>query len=847
MLFRSKVATVTATASAAPTSAAGDTLALLEQRLFAEEAPPIADIGDDALLLAEIAGRTQEVEYIARKLKGILHADVSIRPEDIAVILRRSEPYESLISEIFRRYGLPITGADAVPLTRIAVTRWILALLELPAQDYPSADLAAVLRSPYLSAALLSADDRTMELGDAILHQHQVLAGRQAHLVGIDSWLRARLDEMLYKGETSADSEADEQRACGLTFRRAVEAFFNLLDALPRSGGHGQMVEGLRHLLERLDLRRRVVELYDGSDPGLEQLRLELAALDALDEMLAELSQADKWFAKAPAKLTLSEFAALLREAMSAATLSSGPGVRSAIRVMNVLDSRALSFKVVVLPGLAQGNWPQGASSTLLDSADNQDLLERAGLENPDRTRQMAGEKFLFYMAVTRAAQTLIVTRPSSDESGRPIACSPFWDELVRLTKADCVRRVPMSALATVSGMAANTDELRRSCLLGGQGDQAAERRDLAAVLVVDTNMPAILCGAAVEHERESFHPFGRYDGIIDDEHILAELETAYPGSRLYSISRLQDYLMCPYRFFAANVLRLSAWEMPDAEAMQAPDVGRLYHDVLRDFHLSFDAPDETGRRPSDTPGTDAAGDLMARIAQRHFARYEREMSAQLPALWKLQRDEMHDRLLAYVDAELLRRAESPWRPLRLEWGFGMTDHLEGADERSTPLPLDLETCYGNVGLRGRIDRIDEGGSGKQVAIVDYKSGAGYTSARNEIKKGHSLQMPVYLLAASRLLLAGHPMDTMEASYYYLAAARYEAGLAPLDAAAVDALACGLTQTVSTVFGGIRAGQFPPQSTSCPDYCDYRELCRSAGWRIARKATAANNTVMQVE
>ncbi len=822
-------------AVAAEVAAQESLLPLIEQRLFAEDGAAVEPSGEDqSLVLAEIPGRTQEVEYIARQLKSMLLEDETLGPQDICVILRGGEPYESLISEIFPRYGLPVAASGTNQLTRVAITAWLCALLELPSNDYPTADLASVLRSPYLAASLFDVEQKVLEQGDIILHQHQVLSGRRAQLSGVESWLMSRRQG---QHQDDADGAEDDRLAVAAEFRDLLERFFILLDDLPRKADHRTMVAAVRNLLDKLDLRRTVVGLCDGSEEAVSQLRTELAALNAFDGMLEEWSQAQGWFPDGADELTLGEFVVLLRQAMSQQSLDSSSGSTAAISVLNVFESRALSFDVVVLPGLAQGTWPQPPSSSLLESAGNSQLLESAALAAADRAASIAGERFLFYMAATRAAHKLLVTRPSSDEAGRPIACSPFWDELLRLTGPERVRHIPLSSLATLPSAVANLDEMRRAGLLDTGTEAEQSEKWLAAMLHVDDQLPSMLAGAAVELERESFRPFGRFDGVIGDQQILASLDAAYPGQRLHSISRLQDYLSCPFRFFASSVLSLSAWEHPDSQSLQGLDLGLMYHDILRDFHLQFDEPsaDPVLQHYAHQP---PAHELMTTVAEKRFDRYERYMGEQLPALWKLQKSEMLDRLLAYVDAELSRRAEAPWRPMRLEWSFGMKHHLDDADDRSTPLPLELSTPYGTVGMRGRIDRIDQAANGTMVDIIDYKSGAGYTNPRREIEKGQSLQMPVYLLAVHKLLLNENPASSIQATYYYLASARFTAGIERHDFEQTKLQELSLGQTISNIFGGIRQGYFPPIADSCPGYCDYRELCRTAGWRVAYKLAA---------
>lgn len=67
---------------------------------------------------------------------------------------------------------------------------------------------------------------------------------------------------------------------------------------------------------------------------------------------------------------------------------------------------------------------------------------------------------------------------------------------------------------------------------------------------------------------------------------------------------------------------------------------------------------------------------------------------------------------------------------------------------------LEIATPYGNVSLRGKIDRIDllEQGERRMVRVVDYKTGGGsYALPEDEIRRGTSLQLITYLIAVLSL------------------------------------------------------------------------------------------------
>jgi inactivated superfamily I helicase len=94
--------------------------------------------------------------------------------------------------------------------------------------------------------------------------------------------------------------------------------------------------------------------------------------------------------------------------------------------VASVLDGRGLSFEAVALMGLSEGEFPkQEREDILLRESDRAAL----GLE----TKLHGDEATLFYQAVTRGRQKLLLTRPYLAEDGQAWVVSPFWAEINRL------------------------------------------------------------------------------------------------------------------------------------------------------------------------------------------------------------------------------------------------------------------------------------------------------------------------------------------------------------------------------------------------------------------------------
>ena len=91
-------------------------------------------------------------------------------------------------------------------------------------------------------------------------------------------------------------------------------------------------------------------------------------------------------------------------------------GVRGdAVRLLTAHRSKGLEWRIVVVAGVQEGSWPDLRRRGSLLQADR---LGRDGLvEPPTTTAMLAEERRLFYVAVTRARQRLIVTAVQSPEA----------------------------------------------------------------------------------------------------------------------------------------------------------------------------------------------------------------------------------------------------------------------------------------------------------------------------------------------------------------------------------------------------------------------------------------------
>jgi RecB family exonuclease len=265
-----------------------------------------------------------------------------------------------------------------------------------------------------------------------------------------------------------------------------------------------------------------------------------------------------------------------------------------------------------------------------------------------------------------------------------------------------------------------------------------------------------------------------------------------------YSLSALERYQDCPFKFFAADILRLD--EPPEDGASLTPRTrGRFLHELLQRFFVAWDA---RGEGPLTTIRLDAARAVFAQVAE--------PLLAQLPASdAALERARLFGSALSVgiVDTVLAMEV-SRSGTVRERW---LEYRLEG------------EFCLGDstrrVPLRGVADRIDLL-EGNRLRVIDYKTGSAP-------ERGRALQVPIYALCAQERLSLDDstPWIIDEAAYMSFSGKKTSVRVADTDD---TELLTSARDRVFEIVAHINGGAFPvrPHEPIRCSYCAYPSVCR---------------------
>ncbi len=394
-------------------------------------------------------------------------------------------------------------------------------------------------------------------------------------------------------------------------------------------------------------------------------------------------------------ELSIEDFIAALTLVFSNADLGSVPNTQDSVVIGSADTLRVENVRASILLGLCEGEFPRAVSDDGILTEADKEALEEYGVILQSRERLRSSEE-LFY--VYRA-----MSKPSE-----------FLSLFTHAKQTDGSARTPSLAFNRVSFLLDKKPEVI---------DFAEIRR--ARALSADEELRKPLQASATE------------------ERVALRL----------SQSKIQAFVLCPYRYFSTYSLKLR--ERKDSQPNYADD-GTFLHYMFEHFLRASLGDDGKLKLPSPED--------VEPLADRIIADYIGEVCP-FPA------ESMDNRLL-HIYSRLRRLALKMLHEIlgEIRTGLFVPTHFEKGigtrDEGSLP-PVRLTLENGSsVLLSGKIDRVDIYESDEKLyfRVVDYKSGK-HTFSLDEVRSGMDIQLILYLFA----LKGAMPNSTPAGAQYLFA------------------------------------------------------------------------------
>ena len=497
-------------------------------------------------------------------------------------------------------------------------------------------------------------------------------------------------------------------------------------------------------------------------------------------------------------------------------------------------QARGRSFRVVFVPGLAERLFPQKLREDplLLDELRHQ---VKAGLVVQEDRAEL--ERLLLRLSVGAAAERLYVSFPRIETAEARQRVPSFY--ALEVMRAVTGRIPEHQVLETEAAREANAS------LAWPAPDRAADAIDdfehdlsvLRALMRSNHDVKGhahymlrlndCLRRSATERWARSRSQWSNYDGIVRvTDATRTYLQSQRLGARPYSVSALQNFSYCPYRFLLSAMYRLEPLEEPEPlQRLDPLTKGSLFHEVQAEFYRAL----QKAKQPIGTTPIESVLKVLDHTLTRVAAQYAEKVSPAVDHVWQ---DEVAGiRTDLHIWARDLA-ATTEWQPWRFEFAFGLPE-ISGRDPHSLADPVTID---GRFLLRGSVDLIERraggtgggadsaiGGGGASalptLRITDHKTSKNRSQRNSKIGGGQQLQPIIYSLAVEAA--TGATVETARFSYCTTAGGFTE-HVVPINE---HTRRLGL-EVMEIIDRAVELGVLPPAPAerACR-YCDFLSVC----------------------
>lgn len=702
--------------------------------------------------------REREADAVCRQILKLM-TEGKRRWRDFALILRDTETYGDILEKALQRYEIPFFSDRRHPMVSHPLAEFLMGLLEIVRYRFQHDAVFRLLKTDFFALSRREVD----ELENYCLaygvsefdwlkenwQYHEKRKGAEpAAGEGVET-AQAGAAEPLTAGEDirQAEPRAElEQRVTAEqgvpvpeeTFRSIQNSHTYLLNLLKpwyefaQKSHTGQgWCRFFFTFMQQVGVPQVMStwcrQLAEG-DTGREQE--EIASHEQMyKQVLAFFDEVER--VGAEEELTLEELMLLLKEGLEEVTYSLVPPTLDHVTVTTIERGYTREAPIVFVLGLNEGIFPQRLGDEGLLKDREREALREAGLVLAEGALLKAfNENFLFYLACTRAKEELYLSYAVSEGEGGALEASL---PVRRLRQQGYVAQVSYVPLTVTDEQAVQYlwRPKQSISLLAGQLSLLRQGEPMAP-----------LWWQLYDWARQDrYRSLLRYavKGVLErnlipplDREIIETL--LLRGSELGgSVTRIERYQQCPFRFYAQYVLQL---EPRKVKQFGAPEIGIYLHENLRQMGEYLL---RTRRQWRDIP-SEQRTELCQAVAEETA----RELAGG-GSRAQAQEEILRQRLAKTLESTVARLTDwsckSTFNTVYVEQNFGSY----GSSWPPVYIPLQHQKT---VRLQGQIDRVDYlQEAGRDYAlVVDYKSG-GTRVAAYEIYYGLKLQLLTYLLA----------------------------------------------------------------------------------------------------
>lgn len=752
------------------------------------------------LIRLKAGDRVEEIELIAKETKELILIR-NIEPDKICLAFNLIQSYSPIIRDIFTNFGIPFNLTDRYSLSTSPIVISLINFLEILENDFYYKNIFRSLSLNYLKIAQIDLSN----LLKASVNLKVVS--------GYKNWIDS-LNDALHQPTVYEDNErgiSDRDREVYTKALGDIKKIFELLKPFAKALTISEFKEAFYNLIFSFEIPALLVNSKDDTTEK------NIKAFEEFSSTINELLDLFRLEYKDDEKFPLKFFLNNIRTAVASAryNIKEKPGY--GVQITTINEIRGLKFDYLFISGLCDGDFPTRYVPEIFFS----------GSYVKNEKNHQTEESYHFYQSLCSWNKRLYLTHPVKEER-RELVTSNFLDEFLSLFS------VTEKSSLNYQDNLYNKEELLKH--IGKVGIENIEKDE--AFKNLNINLKTIKHAVEIDKLRTE-NPFGEseYTGFISKKLLPNSKEKLESlKNKEYSISQLETYEACPYKYFAERILNLEPIEEP-TEEIEALEMGSLLHSILYEFYTELKTKKILLYQADDKQFQEAE-DLIFKIAEAKVeaANFNAALSFfEIEKILGINGNRKNSILYKFLEEE--RNNDGGYVPEYFELSFGNIN--QNGEDFSARGGFKV----GETKFRGKIDRVDVDHNEKRFRVIDYKLG-GKKPSTEDLYKGLSLQLPLYMYAAKKLIQAQLKKDYEPArsEIYSLKYSEEKFGRQPIklsrkrttaeeDVELNEELIKICLESVEKYVAAIQEGKFhlstlEDREAKVCQYCNFRAICR---------------------
>lgn len=664
----------------------------------------IIDYSDQISLL--IGNKKEEEIYlIAKEIKKLILKN-NVEPNKICVVYNLISDYSTIIRDSFNHYGIPFNLTDRFHLKNFLPVISVINFLDILENNFYYKNIFRALSGNYI------------QLNNVRLNDLMKTANELKIISGLNNWK----DSIQY----ALSNQSSKNKDIYINIIQELDNIEQLLKPFEKPLTIDEFKIQFEELIFKIGLPNKILSFNDYSIE--ENIKAFSTLLETIDEFL-QILQMNYGKEK---KFHLSFFLNQIRTAINNARFNVKEKSNYGVLITNIEEIRGLQFDYLFIGGLNDGIFPTRFKPEIFSSGSYRKSEIKYSLE----------ERYRFYQALCCWNKKLYLSySKTSDE--KELVESSYLTELKRLF---IINETEQNVLSNYTF--SPTELLMDIELSNFINDKANQSSDFNLNNISNKTFSVIKnINQFLEKDKSRFLERNNnpLNGFVSS--LIENVDSQLYQNKQYSISQLEVYAKCPFKYFSERILNLETIEEPE-EGLEPIQFGTILHKILFLFYNEITKQKINLKNCSETT-FNKVKQLLSQIAEDEInklnintplAFFEKEK------IFGINGDEKQSILYKFLQNEI--EANDNFIPTFFELEFGKINTRENQNEERNKFDGLL---IDDIELNGKIDRIDIDGTNLLYKVIDYKSGSKKIEIKN-VKAGLELQIPVYLLAAKNIL-----------------------------------------------------------------------------------------------